>query len=62
MSLHDLVLAARFADRVIVLKDGHMVEQGPVDQIFENPRAAYTQALLLAALNLETTEGGVVRQ
>jgi ABC-type dipeptide/oligopeptide/nickel transport system ATPase component len=50
------------ADRVIVLKDGHMVEQGPVDQIFENPSAAYTQALLRAALHQETTEGDVVRQ
>ncbi len=59
---HDLRVVRALADRVIVLKDGHMVEQGPVEQIFEKPSAAYTQALLRAALNLETTEGGVVRQ
>jgi microcin C transport system ATP-binding protein len=59
---HDLRVIRAMADRVIVLKDGHMVEQGPVEQIFEQPREAYTQALLRAALNLETTEGGVVRQ
>ncbi len=59
---HDLRVVRALADRVIVLKDGRMVEQGPVEQIFEKPSAAYTQALLRAALNLETTEGGVVRQ
>jgi len=59
---HDLRVVRALADRVIVLKDGRMVEQGQVDQIFEKPGAPYTQALLRAALNLETTEGGVVRQ
>jgi microcin C transport system ATP-binding protein len=59
---HDLRVVRALADRVIVLKDGRMVEQGPVEQIFENPTAPYTQALLRAALHQETTEGGVVRQ
>jgi len=59
---HDLRVIRAMCDRVIVLKDGHMVEEGPVQQIFELPQEAYTQALLRAALNLETTEGGVVRQ
>ena len=59
---HDLRVIRAMADRVIVLKDGHMVEEGPVERIFEQPREAYTQALLRAALNIETTEGGVVRQ
>jgi microcin C transport system ATP-binding protein len=59
---HDLRVVRALADRVIVLKDGHTVEQGPVEQIFEKPSQPYTQALLRAALNLETTEGGVVRQ
>jgi microcin C transport system ATP-binding protein len=59
---HDLRVIRAMADRVIVLKDGHMVEEGPVEQIFEQPRQAYTQALLRAALHQETTEGGVVRQ
>jgi microcin C transport system ATP-binding protein len=59
---HDLRVIRAMCDRVIVLKDGHMVEEGPVQQIFENPHEPYTQALLRAALNLETTDGGVVRQ
>jgi microcin C transport system ATP-binding protein len=59
---HDLRVIRAMADRVIVLKDGHMVEQGPVERIFEQPSEPYTQALLRAALHQETTEGGVVRQ
>jgi len=59
---HDLRVIRAMADRVIVLKDGHMVEQGPVEEIFEHPSEPYTQALLRAALHQETTEGGVVRQ
>jgi microcin C transport system ATP-binding protein len=59
---HDLRVIRAMADRVVVLKDGLVVEQGPVEQIFEKPAEAYTQALLRAALYHETTEGGVVRQ
>jgi len=59
---HDLRVIRAMADRVIVLKDGQMVEQGPVEQIFGQPSQPYTQALLRAALHQETTEGGVVRQ
>jgi microcin C transport system ATP-binding protein len=59
---HDLRVIRALADRVIVLKDGRMVEQGAVEQIFEQPGAAYTQALLRAALFQETSEGDVVRQ
>ena len=58
---HDLRVVRALADRVIVLKDGRMVEQGPVDRIFDAPRADYTKALLRAALFHEAVEG-VVRQ
>jgi microcin C transport system ATP-binding protein len=58
---HDLRVVRALADRVIVLKDGRMVEQGPVDRIFEQPSADYTKALLRAALFHEAAEG-VVRQ
>ena len=43
---HDLVLASRNAQHVVVLERGHVVEAGPVDEIFANPRHAYTRALL----------------
>jgi microcin C transport system ATP-binding protein len=59
---HDLRVVRALADRVVVLKDGRMVEQGPVERIFAAPEADYTKALLRAALFQETTEGNVVRQ
>jgi microcin C transport system ATP-binding protein len=43
---HDLNLVRRFADRVVVMDAGHLVEQGPVSEIFTQPRHACTQALL----------------
>ena len=45
---HDMGVVAEMADRVVVMKDGAMVEEGPVRRIFEAPREAYTQALLAA--------------
>ncbi len=45
---HDLRLVRRIADRVCVMKDGEIVEQGPTEEIFANPRHPYTQKLLAA--------------
>jgi microcin C transport system ATP-binding protein len=45
---HDLNIVRRFADRVCVMKDGEIVEQGPTEQIFSAPQHAYTQKLLAA--------------
>ncbi len=45
---HDLPVVRELADRVIVMKSGKIVEQGTVQQIFENPQATYTQDLLAA--------------
>ena len=59
---HDLRVVRALADRVLVLKDGRAVEQGPVERIFEKPEAAYTKALLAAALHHEIAPGGAVRQ
>jgi len=43
---HDLGLVSGFADRVIVMYKGKIVEQGSVSQIFTNPQHPYTQGLL----------------
>jgi microcin C transport system ATP-binding protein len=45
---HDLGIVRRIADRVCVMKDGEIVEQGPTGEIFANPQHPYTQKLLAA--------------
>ena len=45
---HDLGIVRRIADRVCVMKDGEIVEQGPVEAIFADPRHEYTRKLLAA--------------
>ena len=44
---HDLGVVARSCERVLVLKDGLEQETGKLNQIFYNPRSAYTKELLL---------------
>lgn len=46
---HDLTVVQRIADKVCVMKDGHIVEAGPTKAIFETPQHAYTKKLLSAA-------------
>ncbi len=43
---HNLAVVRQMADNVGVLHNGVLVEQGPVDEIFDNPRADYTRMLL----------------
>jgi len=43
---HDLNLVRRFADRVIVMENGHIVEQGRVAAVFANPQHSYTRRLI----------------
>ena len=43
---HDLRVAAQVCDLVAVMKDGVVVEHGPIAEVFETPRHAYTKALL----------------
>ena len=43
---HDLNLVRRFADRVVIMENGHIVEQGPVREVFARPAHPYTQRLM----------------
>ena len=43
---HDLGIVRKFADRVCVMTEGKIVEEGPTAEIFANPRHAYTRHLL----------------
>ena len=45
---HDLAVAANFADRIVVLKDGEVVEEGTPATTLVSPKHSYTQALLAA--------------
>jgi peptide/nickel transport system ATP-binding protein len=50
---HDLGVIHRVSDRVLVMKDGAVVEQGPVSEIFAYPKHTYTRALLSAIPQLD---------
>lgn len=43
---HDIGLVAQMADRVLVMYAGQIVEEAPVEELFQNPRHPYTKALL----------------
>ncbi len=51
---HDLGVIHHIADTVLVMKDGAVVESGPVDRVFLRPEQAYTRELLSAIPQLPT--------
>jgi microcin C transport system ATP-binding protein len=50
---HDLKVVRALAHRVVVLREGKIVEQGSAEEIFTNPREEYTQSLMRAAFDLD---------
>ena len=59
---HDLKVVAALASRLIVMRNGKVVEAGEASQLFANPQSEYTRALFAAAFELETAPEGVVAQ
>ncbi|MDP2410176.1 MAG: ABC transporter ATP-binding protein [Pseudolabrys sp.] len=59
---HDLRVVAALASRLLVLRNGKMVEEGAAADIFKNPKSDYTRALFAAAFNLDIAPEGVVAQ
>jgi microcin C transport system ATP-binding protein len=59
---HDLRVVAALACRLLVMRHGKVVEEGPAAEVFARPKSPYTRALLAAAFNLETAPEDVVAQ
>ncbi len=53
---HDLRVVRALANRVMVMRLGKVVEEGPTEDLFETPKTAYTRALIKAAIDLEPAE------
>ncbi len=58
---HDLRVVRALSDRVMVMKDGKVVEENSVTQIFEAPQTDYTRALIAAAFDIAVRHEAAVR-
>ena len=54
---HDMAVVAQMADRVVVMYRGDMIEEGPVEKIFSEPKEEYTKTLLAAVPQLGEMAG-----
>ncbi|HEU4660228.1 MAG TPA: ABC transporter ATP-binding protein [Pseudolabrys sp.] len=59
---HDLRVVAALASRLVVLRNGKVVEEGPAAELFKAPKSEYTRALFAAAFNLEIAAEDIVAQ
>jgi microcin C transport system ATP-binding protein len=59
---HDLKVVAALASKLIVMRNGRIVEEGPSAEIFARPRSPYTRELFSAAFNLEAASDNAVGQ
>ncbi len=57
---HDLKVVRALAHRIVVMRQGEVVEAGLSEQIFERPRTDYARALMAAAFDLRAIEGASV--
>ena len=59
---HDLKVVRAMSHRILVMRDGKVVESGETEGLFADPREPYTRALLRAATELAVDEAAAVRQ
>jgi microcin C transport system ATP-binding protein len=59
---HDLRVVSALASRLVVMRHGKVVEEGPAADVFAAPKSDYTRALFAAAFNIETAAAGVVSE
>jgi microcin C transport system ATP-binding protein len=59
---HDLRVVAALASRLLVMRHGKVVEEGPAGELFKNPKSDYTRALFAAAFKIEMAAENVVGQ
>jgi len=59
---HDLKVVSALASRLIVMRNGKVVEEGAASEVFAKPKSDYTRALFAAAFNLDTAGEGVVAE
>ena len=59
---HDLRVVAALASRLLVMRQGKVVESGAAAELFKKPKTDYTRALFAAAFNLEAAPTEIVAQ
>jgi microcin C transport system ATP-binding protein len=59
---HDLRVVSALASRIMVMRHGKVVEEGPAAEVFAEPKSDYTRALFAAAFDLETAPASVVAE
>jgi peptide/nickel transport system ATP-binding protein len=59
---HDIAAARKISDRMAVILDGKIIEEGPSNEIIAAPKQSYTRSLLRAASALRSTESSSVEQ
>ncbi|MEU6996451.1 ABC transporter ATP-binding protein [Streptomyces sp. NPDC046465] len=59
---HDLAVVQEISDRVLVMRDGQAVEEGPTHEVFDHPRHEYTRALVDAVPDLPGATARGARQ
>jgi microcin C transport system ATP-binding protein len=57
---HDLRVVRALAHRIVVLRHGQVVEQGPAEEVLARPQHDYTRALMAAAFTLDTADSSLV--